>query len=358
MTLEYASAKLPTSTPPQYPLLRCGLIYGGVGLPVAGLVLNLEPGESTVPVDWQNGQPLAWLTLVTLPGVVVFLLPFLLIGWAGLLAAAAAPLRLGRTWPVRAGLLTGGLMGGVFTLIVAAGQADGEVDRIGFSLAFQILGGAIAAAFALWLLYLLDFGISGRYGWRFGKVAATLFLILIVVGVLTQGMLLLLVAISAMFAAPCSVVCFGGALAVTRRMTADEPDPPWRPAWLAFGLIVGLHALSWLLIRPAALAEYRKLPTAPPDYCFVATAASRSRRSAAAGHRQLATLRAYERRMRREHPTTHARLRRVYNRVGPRLAARLTTPRRATAAYLLLAPLAWVTGGGRSSGGGGGGSRG
>src|SRR5690606_10348177 len=77
-------------------LLRILWVLGGVLYPILGLVLG---GQETA-VEWQNGQPWAWVTLLAIPPALLPLLPQLLLGWAALLAVLAVPEVLRSRWIV------------------------------------------------------------------------------------------------------------------------------------------------------------------------------------------------------------------------------------------------------------------
>jgi hypothetical protein len=101
---------------------------------------------------------------------------------------------------------------------------------------------------------------------------------------------------------------------------------------------------------------YASLPREPPQ-CFVVTAAGRGhpalvgpfvevthRGGKRLANRQLATLWRFEALWQARAPASHARFRRVYDRVGPVLARRIDTSLRADAVYLALRPVEFVAG--------------
>ena len=110
------------------------------------------------------------------------------------------------------------------------------------------------------------------------------------------------------------------------------------PLWLA----------SWYWSR----SLYEALPNKAPSDCFVVTAAARGhallvgpfvevrhydhRRRA---NQQLVTLWRFEAVWRQRAPRNHRIFRRIYNRVGPRLAARMTSSWVADVAYLAIKPV-------------------
>jgi len=96
---------------------------------------------------------------------------------------------------------------------------------------------------------------------------------------------------------------------------------------------------------------YAALPNQAPG-CFVVTAAAQGHVAVVGARlpvehcgeerlatRQLHTLWRFEALWARRAPQGHAAFRRLYNQVGPRMAARITTPFRADLAYLALKPV-------------------
>lgn len=123
-------------------------------------------------------------------------------------------------------------------------------------------------------------------------------------------------------------------------------ERPWR--WPLAGLAAGLvaYAVSWRIALLNAAEAYSALPIERPD-CFVATAAARAPLwltggvEAGLGFRvtpQLQRLKLFEIALRELCPLAHRVLRRLYDLVGPRLAARIDSPARAAVAWLALRP--------------------
>lgn len=105
---------------------------------------------------------------------------------------------------------------------------------------------------------------------------------------------------------------------------------------------------SWLWSQKT----FQSLPDTKPDGCFVVTAAGRGHRKFVGpfyeiGRRgeqrqancQLITLWEFENLWREKSPRSHRCFRSFYNRVGPRVAARIRSPWLADAAYIALKPV-------------------
>ena len=352
-TLDYAGRPDPAERPPpRYYVTRVVCCVLGIAYPLAGLILNAAPGDNTVPVDWQNGRPWAWVTLVTLPRVGWVQWPLLGFAWLCLLACAVFPRDANRSWLRRLGLWVGIFLGLEYLWIVSVGLADGDPGQLHRALPWQILA-------LLGSPIILSLGMLGDLLLRSlrrvkaihlavaGGVAGVLLLVVALAGVSVLAIPLGVALAGVLIAAPLSVAGHGGMLWLLGRpaFTVDVDDAAARDraadlrlSLLVSGVLLPLHGFGWLFMWHAAKRAYLDLPPTQPDYCFVATAASRSRRSAATRHRQLRTLRAFESWLRARRPRAHRTIRRHYNVVGPALARRINTPRRADVAHRALSP--------------------
>lgn len=115
--------------------------------------------------------------------------------------------------------------------------------------------------------------------------------------------------------------------------------------WLAGSLPLWLISLFW------SHQTYQSLPDKAPTGCFIVTAAGRGHRKCVGpfyeidhngrrleANKQLLRFWHLEACWRKVSPRSHCRFRRVYNRFGPILAARIQSPWLADAAYLALKP--------------------
>ena len=133
---------------------------------------------------------------------------------------------------------------------------------------------------------------------------------------------------------------------------------------LQFSLAQLLAVVTWLAAYLGAwrtsfiwmLQEYAKLPTTPSEHCYVCTAAARGHRRLVGAeeytapdgtiHRvndQMRYLKAAELLLASTSPPVHRVARRVYDRIGPILAAGLVHPLLGDVVYLSLKPPEWLS---------------
>jgi hypothetical protein len=127
---------------------------------------------------------------------------------------------------------------------------------------------------------------------------------------------------------------------------------------------VGFWAYLWatLLTVPAWLTSwqwsrqvYESLPNQAPSGCFVVTAAGRGHPNVVGpffeiehagkscrANQQLITLWQFEERWRKQFPLSHAAFRRIYNRFGSLIAARIRSQWQADVMFLILKPAEWL----------------
>ena len=354
ITLSYSAPSLEDRPKRWPPAIVLRLVYPAVGIggPVAGLLFNYEPNDFGVPVDWQNGEPLAWLTLATLPEVFPPLVPFLLASWAAMAAICIAPRRLLGSRLVELGLLTGVVMGVEYAVVVAAGLANGDPGQALLNLVvLQLAVGGVGGLVAFLLLDALVLAGRTSRGVRMTFIVLAIvlglfFAVSIVAG--APAMSLVVWPIFALpVAAPLSALAHGlmlrrmhlGRLEKGLGLLLPEEAAARAKMWLVVWLVLAVNLVAWIIVRILAGRAYSQLPAVEPTRCFIATAAARSRSSAARGHRQLLRLRSLEAGLCERHPAAHRLIRRLYNQTGPWLAAQVHTPHRAEAAYWLQRPL-------------------
>jgi len=114
---------------------------------------------------------------------------------------------------------------------------------------------------------------------------------------------------------------------------------PWK-FWLP------LYGVAWTASVKLMLLEYAKLPTSQPSRCYIVSAAAHGhpwltgarRFGGRPVTRQLLVFKLFEWALAERWPCGHARLRRFYDRHGPRVAAHVQRPAMADMVYLLLKP--------------------
>jgi hypothetical protein len=131
-----------------------------------------------------------------------------------------------------------------------------------------------------------------------------------------------------------------------RGLTVEPLSPFWPFAWLTG------YAASWGLAVQQAIQAYRALPTAPPHHCYIASAAARGHRRFVRSRKshqgvpvndQLRRLKCGEIALATLTPRLHRATRRIYDAVGPAMAAAMIHPLLADLAYALLKPAEWAT---------------
>ena len=137
------------------------------------------------------------------------------------------------------------------------------------------------------------------------------------------------------------------AIALVRRFESPEKKSAWTKtyAWLVGFLGMGMAKV------PLAMSAYQRLPDQPPESCFIVTAATRGHPSLVGTsydqtlnremNEQLRRFWELEERLKQTTPRIHQYLRRIYNRVGPRVASLIVTRWQADMVYILLKPLEW-----------------
>ena len=119
-----------------------------------------------------------------------------------------------------------------------------------------------------------------------------------------------------------------------------------RPLWLLQWLII---ATSLELLKiPFAIEYYKNLPAEVPEGCFVVTAASKGHPKIVGSfydvergktiNRQLNDFWNFETNLKNHFPAFHRQLRKIYNRIGPRVAGLIRFRWQADIVYLLLKP--------------------
>jgi len=156
------------------------------------------------------------------------------------------------------------------------------------------------------------------------------------------------------FATPWALAAY---LHMSIRLFRHGTGPMWRYSLArCLGVMtwLGVWFAAWRLSVIVMLEKYMQLPTQPPQRCYVATAAARGHArfvgstfvvshdgTRIAVNAQLRYLKAAELMLLCAAPRCHRQVRRIYDFIGPRIAARLSHPLLADAAYVTLKPAEW-----------------
>lgn len=298
--------------------------------------------------DWQSGKVAAYTGLFLGEAGTFVFLPLLVLSALAFLAMVWFP-RTAECRTLRFFVATGPVLALQYGLVVAL-YLFADSYGVPTALALGILGGSLSVLLPR-LAYRGFRWIRHRYG-RLGALGAAILAALAVLGVAfwvdrdePGAVLLIAVVVGSLFSAPFWT------LAIYWMRIRAWRDPGMRWAWWlsATAWLVAWAGL-WRLAIERVLAEYSALPTEPPD-CFLATVAARghagfvgSATASASGRTfpvtpQLRRFKAFEVLLIRFLPWIHRPLRRVYDAVGPKLAAQVSRPWSADATWLLLKPI-------------------
>ena len=340
----------------------CSYWIGGVVLPTVCQLFCLSGTESGPSYQSGNMSDYAqlmltnvrMLPLLPLTTLAAICLGLLLVDWSRFRDHAV----------IRFGVATGVILSGHFTIVLCTAM-QWSAGIIGLLLVSLLVSGFVWGGWiAITLLIVDNRRIFQRRG---GNVSApspfaVVFAVMLILVVATLAAtdliaLLLLPLVFAFFGSPViALMAYAGVL--WRLLRHREGAFQFRLthmfgalAW--FAGYMGAVRTSYLL----AMQRYALLPPEPPpDDCYVCTAAARGHARLVGSwevagesgalqrvNRQMQTLKAGELILRAVAPHLHRGLRRVYDWLGPRLAARLTHRLAADAAYFSLKPCEWAT---------------
>jgi hypothetical protein len=338
---------------------RAAFLFTGVVLPIICFAIG-----SPDPPDWQSGnlRDYAQLLLAHKPASPLY--PFLLYNMTCLMLLAFAPGRFLKNFVVRFGVYTGVLITAQYWLIFVISLGGATVEGL-------LIGGfySLLAIFFPWAVGWLILFLWRKFR-RFCELVAVL---LALVLLLLLGIAIFCVAIEsdpsgipvALFAVPCilSLLCatpwavtsytimaiYAARHSGVKRMRFSLARLMGVVTWLAAFLGAWRSSVLWMF------QEYAKLPTEPPDNCYICTAAARGHRRLVAAedyadpcgrvyrvNDQMRYLKAAELLLAGVSPRSHRVCRRAYDLIGPVLAATLIHPLLADAAYLSLKPAEWL----------------
>lgn len=328
-------------------LVKAALLFTGVVLPFFCFLIGFPAGP-----DWQSGSfsDYAQLLLSHKPSIPLY--PFLIYNMTSMTLAVVAPDRFGKKSLVRFGIYTGvPLAVGYWAIFQIATDmvVDASSWRIVSSLLWRVFGSLLAVLVPIGLVLLLRF-LARKF-----DISNILSIGVAVVVCLFASTGSMAVFVCALCATPWAVASYtamsillfrsGGA----ERLRFTLAQLLGVVAWLAAWLGAWRGSFLWML------HEYSRLPTSPPDDCYVSTAAARGHRHLVLSREhvsrcgkvylvnaQMRYLKAAELLLASLSPRTHSACRWAYDWIGPMLASGLVHPVLADLAYLGLKPAEWL----------------
>ncbi|MEX0774939.1 MAG: DUF6688 family protein [Phycisphaeraceae bacterium] len=340
---------------------RTCYLLAGVLLPAVCFAL----GFALLGPSWQSRQLGDYLWLMFRGSVTWVFYPWLLFSMLSLALIVLRPHRFGGNVYLRAGVITGIPLALQYLVFEACSSAEGALGSASIIAAVEVFVVLLAIG-AVTIFNRYRYRITRRWRARIGwtcligiTLGAVFGWVLVLLGfVLTSFAYLELLIVPLMgmqllilITAPCWTLTAFALLLVRLRHTPITGRRRWWvwPLWLS-----GWGA-SWAAGVHLALIEYAKLPLTPPQDCYVCTAAAHGHGRVVRAHEvslshgtssrvndQMRRLKAAELALAVVAPRAQRFCRRIYDRLGPRLARRLRHPLLADAAYLALKPLEWL----------------
>jgi hypothetical protein len=328
-----------------------GIIYGLIG-PAFIVFIAASTPMTPLNVDWQSGDLKDYVGTMLAGRAMWAFYPFLIWAYVAYAAVMIQPIKVGRMWWARAGLLFGCILGLQYQLIICLNF---------FGLSGELFWSLFIGAIPLGILA----GIVGTHAARdasrdprprdkrTGKsiaiqISATLGLLL-VFGFFSRGVILLPILVAGPYL---MLLCMSATLCRLYRTDFDQPPAPSKP--LPVTVTAGGYIAAWPIAISQAQVVYNALPTQPPG-CYVCTASAYGHRwltraepvQFADGRwllvtKQMRTLKAAENRIAQQVPQLHRVMRRVYDRLGPAIASRIRSPWLADVSYFFFVPFAVV----------------
>lgn len=326
--------------------VRGVFLLTGVVLPFFCFLIGYPEGP-----DWQSGSIAAYAQLLLSHKPSIPLYPFLLYNMTSMTLVVLDPRRFGRNPLVRFGIYTGAPLAVGYWVVfqIAMGMVVDEAPwAIAFGVPWRVFWSLLAVLVPVGLFLLLRFLVR-----KLDMIDAwTLSIALVACLFGLAGPLAVFVCL--VCATPWAVASYaamsillfrdGGAERLRFTLAQLMGVVAWAAAWLG----AWRGSFLWML------HEYSKLPTSPPDDCYVSTAAARGHRRLVGSEEQVSCcgkvllvnaqmrhLKAAELLLASVSPRMHRACRWVYDRIGPVLASALVYPVLADAAYLGLKPAEW-----------------
>lgn len=314
------------------------LFVVGVILPVVCFGIAASIGNPFDP-SWQDGRLSSKLGFMLAAPAAFPLYPFSLYSAICFTFALFRP-ETAQRLSVRLRLAGGVVLSACYWFIL--GMRGAESDQVGsLQLARMIGGGIIVIAGGAGVWWVIE-----KYIERFKSAGIIIGVVIVAVVMLFVGWASMVVLIGSLIAAPAwswaayLLMCHRAGLTHPATSHIGGREILGGLSWLAgFGI-------AWRASYLKALHEYSQLPLQAPGECYVCTAAAQghARWVGADAHGrndQMRFLKAAELAMLTAFPYMHRRLRRVYDALGPRLAAAIKHPLAADGTYVLLKPAEW-----------------
>lgn len=351
--LDYQSPQVLPPRPTLWILETLAMLGYGILLPIACFIMAW--GRCPLAVEWQSGQWFAEITHMLSFGNAWPFYPMLLFSMISLGRFLVRPVAAGGSYIVRLGLFTGVLTAFQFAFILSLAFFKPSPGNAA-ELAFTVLGPlgvfvvAIVAMFVIRLLWVVR-----RYLWYVVLAAFLLGVLLSFISREVPWAIFGIVVLGSLTGGPAIAAgVYAYALFFACWSTPREPYPlagriAWPLAWVAADIA------AWKISLIAAAKTYATLPTTAPGGCFVVTAAAsghprfvRSREiltSAGTSIRvndQLRHLKFAELAVAIVSPRSHRAVRKIYDRLGPPIARRVTRhPLFADVTYAMLKLIEW-----------------
>ncbi|NQT13816.1 MAG: hypothetical protein HQ582_13770 [Planctomycetes bacterium] len=327
--------------------VRAVFLFTGVVLPFVCFLLGFPERP-----DWQSGSISAYAQLLLSHKPSIPLYPFLLYNMTSMTLVVLDPDRFGKNPLVRFGVYTGvPLAAGYWVVFQIATEmvVDGPHWSFLFGAPWRVFLSLLPVLVPIGLVLLLRF-LARKFD--ISNILPIGIAVIVCLFASTGSMAVFLCLLCATpwavaSYAAMSILLFRGGGAERLRFTLAQlmGVVAWAAAWLG----AWRGSFLWML------HEYSKLPTSPPDDCYVSTAAARGHRRLVGSEEQVSRcgkvllvnaqmryLKAAELLLASVSPGAHRGCRWVYDRIGPVLASALVHPVAADAAYLGLKPAEWL----------------
>ncbi|MCB0156197.1 MAG: hypothetical protein KDF65_15480 [Anaerolineae bacterium] len=320
---------------------RWAYAFAATVIPIISFALSdvLKP-------EWQSGKTSDYVLLMLGPSVTPYFYPFLLYSVVCLLRLLWQPAAYARKFAVRFGIYTGFVLSLQYALLLALSvENSGSLILIGI-----FVVGLVRLIPSIYTVAAVRFG-AGR----------VLLVIILSLGVILLSafvffppadFLVVLPLVGLFIGGPFFCLAISGTIAYRLLKDYERLTMPLTQGLSGVGWLAA-YLVAWRLAIQATLAAYAALPPQPPN-CYIATAAAQGHHRLTGAqpvtlsdgrtlwvNAQLRYLKCGELALRALSPTTHRRVRRIYDRVGVGLAGRLQHPLLADAAYLTLKPVEW-----------------